>query len=151
MVSACCSARSSSAVCSARISAVDRVDRRAQVQAHVGRDLVVARTAGVQALAGVADQLGQPLLDVEVHVLEVDRPGERAGADLGEDLRHAALDVGEVLGGQHADRVQHARVRERAVDVELGQSLVEVDRCGVALDELVDRLAEAAGPGFAGR
>ena len=55
-----------------------RVDRVAQPQPHVGRDLVVARAAGVQALAGIADQRGQARLDVEVHVLEVERPGERA-------------------------------------------------------------------------
>ena len=49
----------------------DVVDRGAHVQSHVGRDLIIARTAGVQALAGVADQCDQPLLDIDVYVLEV--------------------------------------------------------------------------------
>jgi hypothetical protein len=35
----------------------------------------------VQALAGVADQRGQALLDVEVHVFVVERPVELAGFD----------------------------------------------------------------------
>ena len=32
------------------------IDRVAQIQPHIGRHLVVARTSGVQALAGIADQ-----------------------------------------------------------------------------------------------
>ena len=47
------------------------VDRGAYVEPHVGRDLIVAGTAGVQSLAGVADQRDQPLFDIEVYVLEV--------------------------------------------------------------------------------
>ena len=44
------------------------------------------------------------------------------------------------------DRGEHARVRERAGDVGVGEPAVEVDRRGEALDELGDGLAEAAGP-----
>ncbi len=40
---------------------VDRVERGAQPQAHVGRHLVVAGAAGVQPLAGVAHQVGETL------------------------------------------------------------------------------------------
>ena len=60
----------------------DQVDLVAQPEAHVGRDLVVARAAGVQALAGIADELDQARLDVQVHVLEVDLPVELAALDL---------------------------------------------------------------------
>ncbi len=105
----------------------DLIDCRAQVQPHVGRDLVVARARGVQPLAGVADQRGEPLLDVAVHVLEIVRPLEAAGADLSADLREPRLDRRQVLGAQDFDRVQHARVRNRAFDVELGQPPVKID------------------------
>ena len=74
------------------------------------------------------------------------RPGELAALDLAADRRHAALDRGEVGRGQHADGGEHARVRERARDVDAGEAAVEVDRRGVALDALGDRLGEAAGP-----
>ena len=47
-------------------------------------------------------------------------------------------------------RGQHARVGERALDVELGQALVEVDRRVEALGEGVERLGEAARPCLAG-
>ena len=74
----------------------DVVDLVAQPQAHVGRDLVVARAAGVQALAGIARELDQARLDVEVHVFELDLPRERAALDLFGDRRHAAPDRGQV-------------------------------------------------------
>jgi hypothetical protein len=48
----------------------DQVDFAAQPQADVGGHLVVAAAAGVQALAGVAHQLRQARLDVQVHVFQ---------------------------------------------------------------------------------
>jgi hypothetical protein len=58
----------------------DVVDRVAQIQANVGGHLVVARAAGMQALAGIADQRCQALLDVQVHVFEVERPDKAAAS-----------------------------------------------------------------------
>ena len=129
-------------------SARDRVDLVAQPQAHVGRDLVVARAAGVQALAGVADELRQARLDVQVHVLEVELPLELAGFDLLGDLRQAALDRGEVVGRDDALRGEHLGVRQAAVDVGAPQALVEADARGVALDQLAHRLGEQRRPGL---
>ncbi len=83
MVSACCSARSVSAPRRLASSGDDVVDRGAHVQADVGGDLVVARAARVQALAGVAHQFGQALFDVQVHVFQVEQPFEAAGVDFG--------------------------------------------------------------------
>ena len=76
---------------------VDLVERSAQPQPDVGRDLVVARAPGVQPLSRLADQIGEALFDVEMNVLQIDRPGEAGGLDLALDLLHAALDVLQVL------------------------------------------------------
>ena len=122
------------------------VDRGTEQQAHVGRDLVVAAAAGVQPLAGLADDLGQAPLDVEVHVFVGLRPRKGAGADLGADLREALLDRREVALADDVRRVQHARVRYRGFDVELGKPQVEGDRSGEALRERSRRLAEAPRP-----
>ena len=46
------------------------VDRIANVEAEIGRDLVVARARRVQAACGRADQFGEPALDIHVNVLE---------------------------------------------------------------------------------
>ena len=58
----------------------DAIDLAAQPQPQVGGHLVVARTASVQPLAGVADEIGQSLLDVEMHILELEFPVELASA-----------------------------------------------------------------------
>ena len=47
----------------------------------------------MQPLARIADEFGQAALDVEVHVLEVDRPAEDAVADLLLDRPEAFLDA----------------------------------------------------------
>ena len=87
----------------------DAGDLVAQPEAHVGRDLVVARAAGVQALAGIAGELHQAGLDVEMHVLELGAPLEGAALDLGGDRREAGLDRAQVGGGDDALRRQHRR------------------------------------------
>ena len=81
----------------------------------------------MQALAGFADQIGEPALDIEMDVFQVDGPAERAGLDLGLNRRHASLDIGEISGGKHADARHHACVRERAADIVFSETLVEAD------------------------
>ena len=46
------------------------VDRGADEQLEIGRDLVVAAARGVETSRGLADQLRQAMLDVHVNVLE---------------------------------------------------------------------------------
>jgi hypothetical protein len=125
---------------------VDLVARRAHVEPHVGRDLIVARARGVQPLARVADERDEPPLDVEMDVLGFQRPLELARAELVADRRHAALDVREIRCTDHAARREHPRVGERAGDVELGEPLVEPDRRRIAQHPRVDALGEPAGP-----
>ena len=64
------------------------VDLRAQPEPYIGGNLVVAGAAGMQALAGISDNGGEPLLYVQVHVLGIDRPGEATRADFSQDLPH---------------------------------------------------------------
>ena len=104
----------------------------------------------MQPLAGVADQRDQSLFEIEMDIFEIARPGELAALDFAADLLHAALDRLDVGGRQHAGRAEHPGVRERRRDVGIGEALIEIDRCGVQLDELGDRLAEAAGPAACG-
>jgi hypothetical protein len=126
---------------------LDVVDGVAQVEADVGRHLVVARAAGVQAFSRVADERGQALLDVQVHVLQVERPFEPAGFDLALHGFHAALDVDQVARADDALPGQHPRMRQRAADVLPPHAPVEIDRGRIALDEIGDGLRESSGPG----
>ena len=126
----------------------DRVDFAAQIEADVGRDLVVARAARVEALAGVADQSGKAGFDVEVHVFEFKLPLKDALFDFFLDLSHAAADVFEILFRNHADFLEHRGVGERTLNVCEGHALVKIHAGGVAENEGVDGFREAAGPGL---
>ena len=126
----------------------DAVDRVAQPQADVGGDLVVAAAAGVQAFAGVAHQLRQARLDVQVHVFQRQLPFKRAALDFGADGAHPALDGGVIELGNDALGGQHFGVRQAALDVGRGQPLVEEHAGGVALHQLAHGFAEQGGPGF---
>jgi hypothetical protein len=148
MVSTFWPATSTSARCISRSSGASASISSRSHRPHVGGDLVVARAAGVQALARVADQLRQARLDVQVHVLEVELPFEAPGLDLLVDLRHAAADRVEVGGGDDALRGEHVGMRQRAGDVGLPQPAVERHAGRVALDQLAHRLGEQRGPGL---
>ena len=62
----------------------------------------------MQALAGIADQRGEPLFDVEVDIFGVEIPGEFALFDLVGDLRHAGLDLAQILSPDDALCGQHS-------------------------------------------
>ena len=72
----------------------------------------------MQALTGIADQSGKAFLDIEVNIFKIKLPDEFAAQHLVFDLRHAALNIFQVL---HADNFacgQHLRMRKRALNIE---------------------------------
>src|SRR5438477_8434313 len=90
------------------------------------------------------------MLDVEVHVLPLDRPREAVGTDLLADLAQAALDGGEIVGRNDLRAREHAGMGDRALDVEGREAPVEGDGGVEAPRERVERLREAARPCLAG-
>lgn len=97
----------------------------------------------MQALAGVAYQFRESTLDVEVNVLQVDGPMEDAVADLLLDGPEAATQRLEFLGRQNADVGQHVGMRQRTLNVDHREPLVEPDRRRIAFDEVRHRFGEA--------
>ena len=130
--------------------AEDQVDFVTQPQADVGGDLVVARAAGVQLLAGHSDAVGQACFDVHVHVFQVNAPVEGAGFDFALDVFQIGDDLVTLIGVQHAGFFQHRRMGDRTHDVVAVEALVELDGGGESGDEGVDGLAETAAPGLVG-
>ena len=146
MVSVCCSARSSSAVCSAlmrpsRSSIAWRRYRRTSVATWSLRERPVCRRLPASPTSAVS-----ALLDVQVHVFQIERPDEFAGDDLVLDLRQAALDVAQVLRGDDVAGRQHLRVRQRTLDVEHGQLVIEAHRRGIALHQFRHRFVKTPRP-----
>ncbi len=106
----------------------DAVDGIAHPEAEIGRHLVVAAARGVQPLAGLADTLGQPRLDVHVNVLERLLEGELAALDLRRDAFQPGADGSFVLGGDQADMREHGGMRERTANILAPELAVEADR-----------------------
>ena len=126
----------------------EAVDRVAQVQTKVGGDLVVARAAGVEFLAGIADAFRQCVLDVHMHVFECIVPLEAAGLDIALDAIQAFEDRIEFAFRENTDGSQHPGVRARAHDVVAVEPTVEGLGGREGLDEGVGRFGEAPPPGF---
>jgi hypothetical protein len=130
--------------------AVDGVELVAQPQAHVGSHLVVARAAGVQFLADLADAQGQGGFDVHVHVFERHLPFEAAGVDVSTDAFQTSDDGRDFRVAQNLHPAQHPRVGDGTHNVMTGQTPIETDRSGETLDKGVSGFGETAAPGFAG-
>ena len=57
------------------------IDRIADIEAEIGRHLVVARARGMQPACGGTDQFAQPVLDIHVNVLQSALEIERSLGD----------------------------------------------------------------------
>ena len=76
---------------------VEPVDLVAQPEADIGGDLIVARACRVQPPGGLADQGGEPRLDIHVNILEAGVEGETAALDFRLDGVEAVLDRRAVI------------------------------------------------------
>ena len=83
------SARPTKARCKLDEPRVDPVDRVANPEPQVGRDLVVAAAGGVQLAADVAQPVDQRPLDVHVDVFQLDAELEAALLNFLADLAQA--------------------------------------------------------------
>ena len=84
-----------------------------QIEPEIERDLFVARPAGVQAAAGVADALDQLPLDEAVHVLVGAVDERRVRARLVENARPASASICRASSGAQGRRPSAARVPRR--------------------------------------
>ena len=96
----------------------------------------------MQALTGIANQLGQARLDVQVHIFQIQLPLKVAGFDVIRDLRHAALDGCVVVGADDALGRQHLGVGQTARNIYLPQALVKKHAGGVAFDQITHGFRE---------
>ena len=103
-----------------------------EIQPQIQRHLLVARAAGVQPPAGLADSRHQLPLDERVHVLVVFRGvGIEEGRirASGENLIERALDRGDFRRRQHARRVNRFSPRHAARHVVFEEPAIEPERC----------------------
>ena len=110
--------------------------------------MVIAAATCVQALACIAHNLREAGFDVEVHIFQVQLPLKLAFGNFFGNLRHAALNVGKVLGADDFLGRQHFGVRQATLNVRLPESLVEEDAGGVALHQVTHGLRKQGRPGL---
>jgi len=83
-----------------------------------------------------------------VHVLVFERPRERSVANFLPDLRKPFLDRREIGPGQLCLPPAHACVRDRAIDVELREPLVELHGAVKRFNKIADRSLNRPDHGF---
>ena len=66
----------------------------------------------MQALARIADFVGQAAFDVHVDIFQIQRPFDFAGFDFCQNLGHPLSDGIQVGCGQHAGLAQHLGMGE---------------------------------------
>jgi hypothetical protein len=102
----------------------------------------------MQLLAGLADPVDQPGLDVHVDVFECNRPGKISLFN----IQAYGIETVDNLRGfrfrYDADMGQHAGMGDRTSDVLAIEAVIEADRSRECLDESVGRLGKPAAPGF---
>ena len=98
-----------------------------EVELHVERHLIVAAARGMQALAVVADALGQLALDEGVNILRLHIKGQRAALDVGEDALQALDDLLGALLRDDAASAEHGRMGDAALDILAVHTAVKAD------------------------
>ena len=78
----------------------------AEIEPQIERDLVVARSRGMELAPRRADPLGQAALDREMDILVGEREAEAAGIDLALDRAQAGDDLGGLGAAQQAGFAQ---------------------------------------------
>ena len=123
---------------------VDRLQRmHLDDHRHVGRDLIVARAAGVQLAGERADLLAEQPLDRHVDVLVGGVELEAVGADPLSDPVEAGDHLLQLGPVEDADPLQRSGVRLGLIEVVDGQRPVELERAVDAPEARVGVFAEA--------
>ena len=124
----------------------NHIDLATQPQADIGGHLVIAAAPSMQALARIANELGQTRFDIQVHVFQFELPDKLAGCNLLLDLHQTPLNLRKIICRDNALGVQHLRMRNRTPNVGLPQTLVKKNTCGIALHQLAHRLSKQSRP-----
>jgi hypothetical protein len=133
---------------------IEAVDLVAQEEARSDGHLVVAAAAGVELVAGRADDLDQTRLDETVHVLGPSEFGTLDEPRLGgqpADLLEPARDLGGLGRREDPSPLQPTGVRRAGTQIRVEQATVETETGVVRGEVPVDLPAEAPAPQFHAR
>ena len=101
------SQRPTNARCRSDKPPIDLVDRLADPQSQVGRDLIVAAAGGVQLAADVAEAIDQGLFDVHVDVFQFGAERESPLLNFPADFAQRLFNLPAFIGREQANLGQH--------------------------------------------
>ena len=104
----------------------DLLQLLAQEELQIDQHLVVARATRVNLLAHIAQAAGQQQLHLRVDILRLGLDAEVARLDLRGDLLQTTNEHLKLLGGQKADRLEHADMGQRALHVVFRQAHIQL-------------------------
>ena len=106
---------------------IDAGNLVSDIEAEVGRHLIVARPRRMQFARNRSDQLGQTALDVQMDVLEGAPEGEFAPLDFGRDRVEPARDLVRLMLGNDAAGGEHFGMGFGRKNIVAPEALVEVN------------------------
>ena len=125
---------------------VQAVDRPAQPEPQVRGDLIVARSAGVEAPGQRPDPLPECQLEVHVDIFERRVPHDGAGLDFAAQPLQAGHEHGHLSARKKAGAAQAVDVSYRSGNVVGRERAVEIDRAGEVRHPFVSRALESTAP-----
>jgi hypothetical protein len=124
----------------------DAIHRIAHPEAEIGRYLVVAAATGMKFSTYIAEPIDQRLFDVHVDVFQLDAHLKATVVELSPYLLQCSLDLLLLVRRDEANRRQHPRMGDRALDVLTVKAVIEADALGELLNPAVGSDTEDAGP-----
>ena len=104
----------------------------------------------MEALAGIANQLGESCLDIHVHVFQLYLPAEGARRDLFFYLCQSTVDIAQIFITQNARGSQHVGMRARALNIVVSKHVIKGVGPSEFLNERIGGLAKTTTPCLTG-
>ena len=117
---------------------------RSQIKPNVCGDLIIARASGMEFFAGIADQFDEPMLNIHMHVFELDSPLHLAVFNFPKDRVEPADDLFLFGQREYANGFEHGGMGNRASNILPVEASVKVDGGGKYLYKFVRRLTKAS-------
>ena len=127
---------------------VDSIDGVPNPQSQIGRDLIVAGSAGVEFATDIAQGFDERVLDVHVDIFEFDAERELASIEPGFDGLQFPLDGFEFVRGEQSLTAQHGGMRDRASDIVLVEPVIVGDALAETGQGIVHGIGEYAAAGW---
>jgi hypothetical protein len=96
----------------------------------------------MQFAAHVTKPVNQCLLDVHVDVFQLNLEGQLPTLDYSSYLLERLHNLVTFLAGEDTDFREHLGVGDRALDIMLGEPIIEADALGKSVNAAICRLAE---------